>query len=110
MNLSTYRGDTLAFGLAFKDLDQDLDSAYFTVKAGYDDTIPVVQKSLDAGIEKVGEIGEEVKYRVRVAPEDTEDLTPGLYVYDLQIGVNGDVFTIMSGQLEIKADVTRTEE
>lgn len=110
MNISTFRGDTLAFGLAFKDLGQDLDSAFFTVKQSFDAADPVVQKSIGDGITKVEDSGEEVKYRVRVAPEDTQDLTPGTYVYDLQIGVNDDIYTILSGKLEIKADVTRTEE
>jgi hypothetical protein len=46
---------------------------------------------------------------VRVAPEDTEDIDPGTYAIDLQIGVNGDVATPILGTLKVLEDVTREE-
>ena len=98
-NISMVRGDTLAFGMQFVDLDQDLDTAYFTVR---DNGTIVVQKSLGNGISKV----ETGIYRVRIAPDDTEDLNPGYYSYDLEIGVNDDVFTILRGMLNIESDIT----
>lgn len=104
-NLSMVRGDTLSFGIELEGLDQDLDSAYFTCKVSNDDTTPLFQKSLGYGITKVSQ-GE---YRVRVAPEDTEDLDAGKYYYDLEISVNGDVFTIMNGFLEMSKDTTLPE-
>lgn len=100
-NISMIRGNTVAFGMEFLDLDQDLDSAYFTVKPSYDGEI-VFQKSLGDGIEKV----ETGKYRLRIAPEDTEEVTPGMYYYDLVIGVNSDVYTIITGILDIAYEVT----
>ena len=100
--INMVRGDTLAFGLEFTGLDQDLDSAYFTAKASYDDENPVFQKSLGDGIEKA----EDGKYRVRLAPEDTENVNSGKYYYDLQIGVNSDVYTILYGVINIYPDVT----
>lgn len=36
----------------------------------------------------------------------TESVEPGLYYYDLQIGINGDVFSILIGSLKIHSDVT----
>lgn len=100
-NISMIRGNTVAFGMEFLDLDQDLDSAYFTVKPSYDGEI-VFQKELGDGIEKV----ETGKYRLRIAPEDTEEVTPGMYFYDLVIGVNSDVYTIITGILDIGYEVT----
>ena len=100
-NISMIRGNTIAFGMEFLDLDQDLDSAYFTVKPSYDGEI-VFQKSLGDGIEKV----ETGKYRLRIAPEDTEEVTPGMYYYDLVIGVNSDVYTIITGILDIGYEIT----
>ncbi len=101
-NIRMIRGDTLSFGLEFEGLEQDLESAYFTVKSSYSDTKPVFQKSLDNGITK----SDTGKYRVRVAPEDTKYVEADKYFYDLQIGVNSDIFTILKGTIDIEDDVT----
>lgn len=105
-NIHMVRGDTLAFGVEFQGLDQDLDTAFFTCKANDTLTEYVFQKSLGDGIEKV----ETNKYRVRVAPEDTAEIEAGNYYYDFQIGVNDDVFTLLIGILEIQQDVTFDSE
>lgn len=101
-NISMVRGDTLSFGMEFEGLNQDLDSAYFTAKDSYLNPVPLFQKSIGDGITKV----ETGVYRVRVAPTDTDTATPGTYYYDLQVTLNGDVFTIMKGTLTIDYDVT----
>lgn len=98
------RGDTLSFGLEVE--GDALDTAYFTVKKSFSDETPVFQKSLGTTVDGITLI-EEGKYAVRIAPEDTENLEVGKYYYDLQIGVNGDVFTVKRGILELEADVTR---
>jgi hypothetical protein len=82
-------------------LEQDLETAYLTCRKSYTEP-PVFQKSLGHGISKTGE----GQYVFRVAPEDTEPLEPGKYHYDVQIGANGDVFTVLDGILEIRRDVT----
>lgn len=101
-NLKMVRGDTLAFGVEIEGLEEDLDTAYFSCKINYDDNSYVFQKTLGNGITKV----ETGKYRVRVAPADTSSLEAGQYYYDLQIGVNGDIYTILRGVLKIEYDVT----
>lgn len=101
-NINMVRGDTLAFGVVLDDLDQDLDSAFFTIKETHSSDEYVVQKSLNNGITKL----ETGKYSVRVAPEDTKSLVPKKYYYDLQIGANGDIFTIIKGVIEIEREVT----
>ena len=105
-NIKMVRGDTLSFGIeyAFDDHShQDLETCYFSCKKSEDDTEYVFQKSLSDGISKVSN----GKYRVRVAPEDTEDVEAGNYYYDLEFGLNGDIFTIIKGILTIENDVTR---
>lgn len=99
------RGDTLSFGIKLQGLGQDLDSAYFTCKTKIPNVVStqVFQKSLNNGITKVGD-GE---YTVRVAPADTADLNIDTYAYDLQIGVNSDVFTLTKGNLYIEEEVTQ---
>jgi hypothetical protein len=95
------RGDTMSFGMELEGLDQDLDTAFLTCRKSHTEP-PVFQKSIGDGITKV----DEGQYVVRVAPEDTEGLEAGKYYYDLEIGVNGDVYTILKGILEIEQDVT----
>lgn len=97
------KGDTLSFGLEVTDQDGDgidLETAYFTCKKNLSEI--VFQKSLGDGITQTGD-GE---YVVRVAPEDTESLLADRYFYDLQLGVNGDIFTFKKGVLEIADDAT----
>lgn len=99
------RGDTLSFGIKIQGLDQDLESAYFTCETNIPNvtSVQMFQKSLGSGISKVGD-GE---YTVRIAPEDTENLDIDTYSYDLQIGVNDDIFTLIKGNLYIEYEVTK---
>ena len=101
------RGDTLSFGLQVYDetgtpFGQDLERAYFTCKSNRSDKRYLFRKSLSDGVSKVGQGA----YVVRVAPSDTANANSGKYFYDLEIGCNGDVFTIMRGVIEIMQDVT----
>lgn len=101
------RGDTLSFGVQVYDetgapFGQDLERASFTCKSNRSDMRYLFQKSLADGVSKVGPGA----YTVRVAPSDTADAKPGKYLYDFEIGCNGDVFTVMRGVLEIMQDVT----
>ena len=112
-NITIVRGDTLAFGIDLKQaldddptitepFDQDLDACFFSVRKDYNNTENVFQKSIGNGIEKV----EAGKYRVRIAPYDTESLEPGIYYYDCEIGLNGDYFTLLKGSFNIEPDIT----
>lgn len=100
--INMVRGDTLAFGLDFENLDQDLESAFFSVKVNATDDYYIFQKSLENGIYKVADN----EYIVRIAPEDTAELDAGNYNFDLQISANGEVFTIMLGIIVLEQDVT----
>lgn len=106
LDLHMVRGDTLSFGVRIKGLEGELDSAYFSIGQPYpNEDIVIVQKSLGDGIANVGE-GE---YTVRVAPEDTAQLAPKAYRYDLEIGVGEDIFTPFYGDLYIERGVTQHE-
>lgn len=101
------KGDTLSFGIQIMDEEgnpftQELDHACFTCVSFNTENKFLFQKTLADGISKVGD-GE---YCVRVAPEDTKYAKYGKYFYDLEIGVNNDVFTIMRGILELEQDIT----
>lgn len=101
-NLDMIRGDTLIFTFEIEGLNEDLDSCYFSCKKNIDDESYTFQKSLEDGITKE-EVG---KYKVRIAPNDTHDINIGNYIYDLQIGIDEDIYTIMSGQLRIEKEIT----
>jgi len=99
--INMIRGDTLSFNLEFTGLNQDLTTADFTVKE-YEDGDIIFQKKLGAGITKQ----DSSHYCVRIAPADTQALVPKNYHFDLEITINGDVFTIMIGILVLEEDVT----
>lgn len=104
------RGDTFSTCFIIENINQDLTSANFTCKDTLNDEADVLfSKSLDNGISLIEYIEEDDirKYAVRVAPEDTEDLQSGTYYYDLEIGINGDVFTIMKGKFIIEQDCAK---
>ena len=105
--ISMVRGDTLAFGIELYDelgnlFTQDLDTAYLSCRKNYEAREYVFRKALNEGISKVAT----GQYVVRVAPEDTVNVIPGKYYYDLELGVNGDIFTFLKGVLDIEHDVT----
>lgn len=101
------RGTTLSFGFEVVDengvpFTQDIEHVYFACRKNNTDEY-AFRKSLVDGIDKV-DVG---KYRVRVAPEDTRNLEIGKYLYDLQIGLNGDVFVLMRGVLELEEEINK---
>ena len=103
--ITMMRGDTLSFGVVVSDQagqPLDLDTAFMTCKKNFTDEEPIFQKSLEDGITK----DSDGKYVVRVAPNDTKDVEAGIYFYDLQIGANGDVYTVLRGYLKLEWDVT----
>ncbi len=103
LNLEMTRGDTKAFAIEISGLEQDLETAYLSCKLNQDDENYVFQKSIGNGITKI----ETGKYRAKIAPADTKNLEIGTYYYDLEIGLDGDIYTIAKGKLQITYDVTR---
>ena len=106
LNLEMTKGDTLSFGIKIQNLGQALESAYFTVKNNFDDNTVLFQKSLENGVEIDHIDGNDYYYKVRVAPEDTANLEPKKYYYDLEINVNDDTFTILKGILDVSFDIS----
>lgn len=105
-NLKMVRGDTFSFTIEIDGLTDDLTGAYFSCKQNKDDETYVFQKELSAGIEKTSETSTSKSYKVTVAPSDTNGVDEGNYYYDLQIEVDGEVFTPLLGVLNIVADIT----
>jgi hypothetical protein len=101
------RGDTFSFTFELEDFTGDLDTCYFSCKEDVGDKTYAFQKSLGNGIEKISD----KQYRVKLNREDTIDMIVGLpYFHDVEIGINGDFLTIISGKLKLKQDITRNIE
>jgi hypothetical protein len=104
------KGDTFSCGFTIENLGQNIETAKFTCRDSLNDNSNVLfQKTLNNGITLVEtDVQNDIKkYAVRVAPEDTKNLQAGTYYYDLEIGVNGDIFTIMKGRFVIEQDCSR---
>lgn len=98
---SMIRGDTLAFNVEVPSIKTDLDTVTFTCRSVGTNTI-LFQKTLEDGIVKL----DTGVYYVRVAPGDTENVSPGTYNMDLQIEMGVDRYTILQGTLKIVQDET----
>lgn len=107
-NISYYRGDTYTFILNPKNSDGsvfDLNnySGAFQVKTARGPANPVIisgNVAIDTPI--AGSL------TCTIDAEDGEDLTPGIYVYDIQITkTDGTVYTLVTGTLTVTDDVTR---
>lgn len=110
-NINNVRGDTYSLGLKVEEINQALESVYFTCRDKLnDDSSILFQKSLTDGISITSHHGTTYEYAIRIAPEDTKNLQAGIYYYDLEIGINDDIFTIMRGKFIIEQDATWDEE
>ena len=98
------RGDTIAFYVKGKNVTRNIVNAYFSVKVNKNDTEYVLQKTLNVGITEL----EQGLYSVEIVPSDTNDLTLGVYWYDLQLDFgNNNIITPMKGVFELTYDITR---
>lgn len=102
IKLAMVQGDTKQFTVEIGGLTTPLTSCYFSVKKQYYDDNYIFQKSLENGITEV----ETGKVRVRIAPADTRNVDLGVYLYDLQIGIGDDIYTVMRGELKIVYEIT----
>ena len=106
------KGTTYSFGFIIEDLDQDLESVYFTCRENLNDDSEIIfEKSLEDGISLVEyDVENDIrKYIVRVAPEDTKEIQTGTYYYGLVINVNTDTFPLMRGKFILEQN-SRKEE
>lgn len=106
-DIEMIRGDTLsiAFGIdsdIVLDLSSDDFEITFSLKQSATDSAYVFQKDKTA----VTQLAEN-SFVLRIAPEDTVELFPGYYYYDIQLNIGDDVFTIALGQLQLVRDITR---
>lgn len=84
--------------------NSNLTKAYFSVKSNVNNTDVVLQKKLDDGISISDNL-----LKVKIDPDETDSLSLGEYYYDVNITLNGDVYTPIKGKFIIDWNVTGKE-
>lgn len=107
MDFASTRGDSIFIQFDIDsdivlDLSSDDFEITFSLKQSATDSAYVFQKDKTA----VTQLAEN-SFVLRIAPEDTVELFPGYYYYDIQLNIGDDVFTIALGQLQLVRDITR---
>lgn len=100
--LEMVRGDTLGIGLQFDNLSGTIDEVYMSCRSRFGAPDLVFQGSTTGG--EVTVDGGNVY--ICIPPAATENVTPGMYVYDVEITSGADVFTPLLGNLRILYGVT----
>lgn len=100
------RGDTCQ--LKWQRLDEEgepitdiPDKMYFTVKKGFKTQNPIVQKTLEDM-----ELGDDDYWHIVIAPDETDGLAYGEYVFDLEVINAGIKQTIAMGEFIVGEEVT----
>lgn len=96
-------GDTMSFNFSLKGLGGTAEDIHFTCKEKIGDIEPLIYKGFNDGISLISydETTDEAIYCVRVSGNDTRQLTPALYYYDLALVHNYDQITLLRGRLNL---------
>lgn len=111
MNLTIVRGDSLSLSLHFTQSGVDLDitgaSVWFTMKTSVDDldAAAIIQKKVTSHTDPTNGLT-----TISLTPAETILFTPGVYQFDIQYksAAGTTILTPLIGQVEVKADVTRS--
>ena len=106
MNIDMIRGDTLSIAFSIEadtviDISSDDVAFTFSVKEKASDTAYILQKDKSAVT-----VESDNSFIFRIAPEDTAELSEGIYEYDLEFRYGSDVYTLSRGGLQITSDIT----
>jgi len=109
MDLEFTRGDTKNFQFKLEDINGQAivlgngDALYLTVKKNYNTTTALFQKTIGNGIVYIDGF-----YKVTINSTDTNNLSYGGYVFDIQVISNEIVKTILLGTITLTPEVTFT--
>lgn len=105
-NMSMVAGDTLAFAVEIEGQDADtVTAATFCAAGDLEAGVLAFEKTLGDGITYAGQMDDCAIYNVSTDPEDTENLEPGIYYYQLKLEYAPDVFTVAKGILKIERSI-----
>lgn len=107
MNIDVIRGDTINIQFEIDsdtvlNLNDEGFTVTFSLKKAATDTAYIFQKDKTAVTSPADNV-----FILRIAPEDTTNLIPGFYFYDIQLGLGDDIYTIALGKFSLNIDITR---
>lgn len=108
-DIAMIQGDTCSFGFQVQGLEGERPSSiFFTCKETIEDEDPLFQVDNTNNIHERSYDSEKdiLTYGVRIPPYLTHNIALGRYFYDLQVQVNGDIITLMSGRLTLEGQTT----
>ena len=115
-DIEIYRGDNKTWEITVKDVSGevvDITGAeiIMSVKKNVSDVSYLIQrKNLAAGGDS-GQIeiidAENGVFNLHLVPENTNNLRPSKYTYDIQATISGKVYTILFGGFGVLGDITR---
>lgn len=94
------RGSQFSFIITFKNLNQDVASMDFGIKADYDKPM-LIEKELGDGITKI----QTGKYKVEFSTSDIISLDAGMYVFDLRYTIGSTPSIPLSGYIVVADSV-----
>lgn len=94
------RGSQFSFIVTFKNLNQDVSSMNFGIKADYDKPM-LIEKELGDGITKI----QTGKYKVEFSTSDIISLDAGMYVFDLRYTIGSTPSIPLSGYIVVADSV-----
>ena len=104
-----HRGDTDKYLLTFQDkpgnpVDITGTTIWFTIKVNctFDDINASLQKKITTHTDALNG-----KSEIDLTHDDTNNLSPGIYYYDIQLVDGDEVTTVLYGNIRILPDVTR---
>lgn len=100
--LDMVRGDTLGVALEIANLSATISEVTMTCRPSYGSPTVVFSGSLTGGEVTV----DSGRIYICIPPSATKSVTPGMYVYDIEIKSGSDVYTPMIGNLRIIYGVT----
>ena len=101
------RGDTndIVFSIRADDFELSIAEIYFTVKRYPNDKKKLIQKRLSSG--EIAYYEDLNCYKFRIEPSDTNQLSFGKYVCDIEISTeNNDIVRTFNGILYVDKEVT----
>lgn len=101
--ITMVKGDTMSFNFSIKGLGRVAENIYFTCKENLNNIVPLIVKGFNNGVSLISynEATDEAIYCLRLSRNDTRDLTPALYYYDLTLLEDYDQITLMRGRLNL---------
>lgn len=107
LNITMPRGDIRNVKFTINDstgvIHEQFDEVYFTCKRGFTQRDFIFQKKLSDGSITFDTEG---YYHLAIEPDDTNLLTYGEYVFDIQIGVGTTLKQTTTGKLKLTEEVT----